>query len=229
MSNLKIEEAVLWKSVVAEKEGGRHLRGYLLVKGRRNYLGEEPWDERWMVMEQSGVTIATGFDLGRHSWADIKRLEIAESLRGENSKLKPFAKLPGAEAGKMLYEKKGLTITPEEALSIDLAKPVDVLKKLALYYEKARPGDGTPFYSLPIEIRTAIFSFAYQYGPNGQSYYGSHSSQFWKHVTAQNWTGAIAVLESYKEQHVERRRHEASLIRKGMNKPPQAPPLKRAD
>ncbi len=211
----KIEFAVLGK-----KEGGQWLVGYIPLFGNAQYTGKSLWDDRSVTVGRSGVTIATGFDVGQWSAGDLAKLPISEGLR---AKLRPFvAPLVGRLAGVKLHARKGLEITQAEANELDAAVPKKVLADFVGAYEKERRRSGgtIPFADLPDEICTAMFSFAYQYGADwGPAKKGTadFAQAYWTHITSQDWVKAMAVLRSYSEHRL-RRQHEAELIAKGVAK-----------
>lgn len=49
--------------------------------------------------DKSGITIASGFDLGQHSASQIDRLPVTDAIK---EKLKPYARLKGSEARRAL-------------------------------------------------------------------------------------------------------------------------------
>ncbi len=64
---------------------------------------------------KSGVTIATGFDLGQRNESDLKSLGISAALI---TKFKPYLGMKGVAAADFL-KKNPLTITDDEAKEID--------------------------------------------------------------------------------------------------------------
>jgi hypothetical protein len=84
---------------ISELEGGRKLSGYIPDA----------------VGSKSGVTVATGVDLGQRSESDIDKLDIPDELK---DKLKPYTELTGKEAEDFL---KGnpLDLTEAEAEALD--------------------------------------------------------------------------------------------------------------
>jgi hypothetical protein len=204
--------------ILGKKEGGQWTRGYIPLHGNAQYTGVSQWNEQSLPVQRSGVTIATGFDIGQWSVHDLAKLSISEALR---AKLRPFtAPLVGRPAALKLQANQGLTISKMEADEIDAAVPKKVLADFVSAYEKERQrvGGKRPFVDLPEAICTAMFSFAYQYGADwGPSRKGTvdFAQAYWAHITSQDWRKAIAVLRSY-SQHQRRRQHEADLIAKGV-------------
>ena len=86
-------------SFLSDLEGGRTTIGYVPAA----------------AVSKSGVTIATGFDLGQRSQMDLKRLGLPANLI---EKLKPYLGAKKEDAKKLL-DATPLTITSTEAESID--------------------------------------------------------------------------------------------------------------
>jgi len=70
--------------------------------------------------EKSGITIVSGFDLGKHSKDQINELPISSSLK---EKLKPFTKLTGARARDALYSAPE-AFDPRIPIASQIKKPV---------------------------------------------------------------------------------------------------------
>ncbi len=92
-----------WKFIAA-REGAEVLVGYVPMKNGK-------------VFGASGVTIATGFDLGQRNESDLKRLKLSDELF---KKLKPYLLKKKDDAVKFLKDNP-LTITKEQAKEIDVA------------------------------------------------------------------------------------------------------------
>ena len=104
---------------------------------------------------KSGVTIATGFDLGQHNAADIKKLKLPKALE---AKLLPFAK------SKDKVKAKTLTITEAEATAIDNAVINSKTDSFATAY-KNKFGTA-PEQALDENTRLALTSSFFNMGPN---------------------------------------------------------------
>jgi GH24 family phage-related lysozyme (muramidase) len=154
-------------------------------------------------VSKSGVTIATGFDLGQRSESDLKALGLASTLV---AKLKPYLDAKGAEA-KKLIEKTPLTITAAEAESIDKAVKAGHVSSLKLKYDSASTKS---FVDLPEQAQTVIASVSFQYGVN----LDAATPKFWKAVTTQDWTEALKILKSFGDAYPTRRGKEAALLEK---------------
>ena len=90
--------AIKW-DFISDLEGGQRLRGYVPAA----------------AVSKSGVTIATGVDLGQRSEAEIDAMAIPDGLK---VKLKPYAGLKKLAAVEFLAAHP-LTITKDEADALD--------------------------------------------------------------------------------------------------------------
>jgi hypothetical protein len=99
---------------ISEREGGSKTTGYVPATD----------------VSKSGVTIATGFDLGQRSEADLRKLGITAALI---NKLKPYLGKKTKEAADLL-KKKPLAITAAEAKSIDKAVKSTHIKSLKISF-----------------------------------------------------------------------------------------------
>ena len=175
---------------IAAREGGQRLTGYV-VRIRNN---------------RSGVTVATGVDLGQRSPADIDRLLIPEELK---STLKRYATKKGKEARAYL-KSHPLILTKPEADAIDTVARESIAGSVRRYYDNAVTGRGELliFEELPPEAQTVITSVAFQYGPNLKR----STPRFWESVTSQDWEKAVEELKSFGDRYGSRRAMEARLL-----------------
>ena len=144
----------------------------------------------------SGVTIASGFDLGARKESDLKGLpeEIIELL-------KPFLGFKGVEASE---------IAPKLKVSDDQAKIINEFAKsteLAKLKTKWQSATGTNFDDLPTEQATVLTSVAFQYGD-----LESRTPNFWKQTTGGDWVGAYKNLLNFGDRYTSRRLDEAQLL-----------------
>lgn len=129
---------------ISELEGHRVLHGYVPTHDSDNN-------------DKSGVTIATGFDLGQRNIHDLKRLEIPDELC---KKLYPYLLVKDEDAWALL-KRIPLTITEDEAALIDRQTKKRVTMRLAMFWRKFAQSD---FVSLPAEVQTVLFSLAWNFG-----------------------------------------------------------------
>lgn len=182
-----------WK-FISDREGGALLAGYV-----PNAAGSK-----------SGVTIATGVDLGQRSAADIDKLDITATLK---AKLKPYCGKTSKEA-EALLKKTPLSTTADEAASLDRAIKQPLLDTLVAAYDAAVDRVNTAdqckrvhFSQLPQGVQTALASINFQYGS-----LATPTPNFWQQVTEQRWADASKNLANFGDAYPTRRKLEAGLI-----------------
>jgi hypothetical protein len=159
---------------------GRKLRGYVPPAGH------------------SGVTIATGFDIGNASAATIASLP--EPLA---AKLAPYHGLVRIAALHML-QLNPLVITDEEADTIDSLTEGGVVSELEAKFKEDASAD---FDTLPEQAQTVIASVTFQYGTPW-----TKTPHFWGHCVKQDWQAVHADLENFGDDYAPRRKLEADYL-----------------
>ena len=153
---------------------------------------------------KSGVTIASGFDLGARKLFDLNGLpeEII-------NKLEPYLGLKGNEA---ISKAKQLKITREEGKIINKFAKKESLQKLEKAWKKTT---GESFNSLTTEQATVVASVAFQYGD-----LETETPNFWKYVTSKppQWQKAYDELMDFGDNYPTRRKEEAKLLFKYLKK-----------
>lgn len=173
---------------LSAREGGVRLDGYVPVPAN----------------SRSGVTIATGFDVGQRNRADLVALGLPLSLV---DKLTPYLGVIRFDAQKLL-DKKPLRITLLEARLIDKAVKHDHLAKLVARYAASPHNTGrVHFFSLPAEAQTVIASLSFQYGN-----LSVRAPRIWRMVSSQDWTAAVRELRNFGDLHPTRRNLEADML-----------------
>jgi hypothetical protein len=154
----------------------------------------------------SGVTIATGFDLGQRSRAQIAGMGLPDALA---AKLIPYLGLKGRAALAYLNANP-LVLTPEEVAAIDQSVRADFSTRLSGAYDAALAGgdDLAAFENLPGPAQTVIASVAYQYGLDLQR----RCPHFWSLALAQNWPDVVTELRNFGDAYGRRRGQEADLL-----------------
>ncbi len=154
---------------------------------------------------QSGVTIATGFDLGARNIKDLMALGFSDSLI---NKLSPYLGLKKYDAKSFLNDFP-LSINDEELSVITKAvKESENNKIISLYNKNSK----VEFKCLPAQAQTVIASVAYQYG-----YLPTKAENFWKQAITQDWEGMYKNLMKFGDLYVTRRHAEAKLIKEILN------------
>ena len=185
-------ENVDWSFLVGKE--GTETKGYVL----------DPSEKRFA---KSGVTIATGFDIGQHNEYELHK------IFDRGSKLYdlflPYVGLKGAAAAAKLREKP---------LDLGKIKPsyIDDRVKRYKYNQLAgawnQANTEIPFSDLPKHYATVLMSVAYQYGPTRLS---EKTEKFWGYATSGDWLSVEAELRDFKDDFGPRRRSEADYLAKG--------------
>ena len=156
----------------------------------------------------SGVTIATGVDLGQFQESHLDPL-----LGALRAKLDPYIGLKQQDAVTALA-KAPLTVTQAEADALD-----DIFHNVVMGPVEARYYMSTAkqFSSLPDAVQTVVASVAYQYGP-----LWVHTPKFWATVVHSSWYGMASVLDNFGDDYKTRREAEAAYLRKWLDTIPVA-------
>lgn len=153
---------------------------------------------------RSGVTIATGFDLGQRRRTDLLALGLPARLIDQ---LDPYLGVTRQDAQRLLVDKP-LRITMADALLINSAFKAKFVAQLALKYgASVLNRDGVAFFDLPAEVQTAIASVAFQYGDLATA-----APRFWQAVCSQDWPKTVTELRSFGDRYPTRRNLEADLV-----------------
>lgn len=147
---------------------------------------------------KSGVTIASGFDLGARSLSDLQGLpqNIIDALT-------PYLGIKGAEASSVA---SNLNVSDEQAKIIDEFSKEEAVNRLRSKWQAAT---GKSFDELPMNKATVVASVAFQYGD-----LASETPNFWKQVTSDDWDGAVKNLNNFQDKYPTRRKKEADYFQK---------------
>lgn len=185
-------------SFISALEGGQKLRGYVPVGGRSGH--------------RSGVTIATGFDIGQYALPQLRGMFGQGDLF---DLLAPYAGLRLQQAVQAL-KARPLIVTRAQADRIDRVAKAEVVGTLIQRYDMevarkrcfAHEAHLVDFVSLPKEAATIIASVAFQYGPG----LAQATPRFWDQITSQDWEGARANLLAFGDAYSTRQRREADYL-----------------
>lgn len=166
---------------IGKLEGGCILKGY--VPDHKN--------------SKSGVTIATGFDLGARNERDLRKIGLSAVLIG---KLYPYLGRKSTNAYEYLQQHP-LNISENEGKIIDIGVKSQLIEKLVVRYNEDSP---LAFNDLPACWQTVIASVEFQYGSIRKA-----CPKFWIYVTHQQWDTAINELMDFGDSYPSRRRQEA--------------------
>ncbi len=144
----------------------------------------------------SGVTIASGFDLGARVLEDLKGLpqDIIDVLT-------PFLSLKGAEAQEVA---SNLNVSEDQAKIINEFAKSEAITNLRTEWENTT---GTSFDDLSKEKATVLASVAFQYGNLEKA-----TPNFWKQTTSGDWEGAYNNLLDFGDRYDSRRKEEANYL-----------------
>ena len=146
----------------------------------------------------SGVTIASGFDLGQRDEKDLKGLP--ESLI---EKFKPYLGLKLDKASAKLKEMP-LEVSLQEANIVNKFAKQKTLDELSDQWKSAT---GTDFDKLDKRKATVVASVAFQYGD-----LPTKTKNFWKQVTSDDWNAAYENLQNFGDKYNPRRQREANYL-----------------
>ena len=180
-------DKINWK-FISEKEGDRKLKGYVPNPDKSD----------------SGVTIATGFDLGARGPQDL--LGLSPKLK---AKLTPYLGFKKRDAEIRLKDFGPLNITAAEASEIDkFSKGQSVSNLRAEWNERAKElgPSAKRFGELNSAQQTIAASVAFQYGSL------SRTPNFRKMMQTGNWRGAIGELRNFGDGYKSRRKDEANYL-----------------
>ncbi|MBQ9407222.1 MAG: hypothetical protein IJU37_10880 [Desulfovibrio sp.] len=171
-----------------------------------NFYGRENQDpDRYTAFGVSGVTIATGVDLGQTDVSSLKGYGAPASLI---EKLKPYIGLKQGDAIRKL-SKLPLTISKEEASLLDTCVHTGYLDRYVRpAYERAA---GFPFDDLPRQAQAVVFSMVYQLGSGGVK---KRAPKTWAYLTTRNWAEAShELMYGFGGDYKLRRKLEGALLK----------------
>lgn len=187
--NIKQDSYIDWDFI--EELEGNETRGYV------------PKGEDGSVLGKSGVTIASGVDLGHRDYDSLIKIGIPEKLA---IKLKPYLGLRGKDAAKVA---SGLELSKDETKLLNRAVKKSESARVIRMYEK---DSGKKFNDLNTGQKTSVMSVGFQYGnlPN-------KTPDFWKGVTSGKWDDVLKELRNFGDKYKTRRNKEADYLDSFMN------------
>jgi hypothetical protein len=138
-------------AILGEFEGKRILRGYIPCSQGAWYPGE---GDKGKILGVSGVTIATGVDLGQQSETGLRNMAVSGNLI---EKLRPYLKAQAQDARTLLLSKP-LALTEGEAKELDDAVHAEYIKETAILFGLQN------FEFSPKEAQAVAVSLHYQFG-----------------------------------------------------------------
>jgi hypothetical protein len=194
---------------IASLEGNQWLRGYVPMKNG-------------IVLGKSGMTVASGFDLGQWDSKDLGKFGFPQQLM---DKITPFAspnRFKGLNKKEVAAKVAKLgpvpVLTKEEADLCDGAVFGAILKSAATSWNSLKAAQTPKFTDLPAGWQTVWLSRFYQEGSSPKI---ADAIAFRKDALAGNWQLAIAKLRAY-TNYKDRAKQEADLLAKEL--PPTTTP-----
>jgi len=148
----------------------------------------------------SGVTIASGFDLGQRSASEITKAFTPELA----DKLLPYVGMKKQAAVDFLMC-NALSISESEEKEINSYSHLSAECRLLSQWRRSEVH--CDFGQLASPCQTVIASVAFQYG-NLQE----RTPEFWQQVTSANWGKAVTNLRNFGDRYSRRRNLEADLL-----------------
>jgi len=199
-------------SVLAKFEGKAYTRGYIPCKGGTYYGGAEPL--KGEPLGASGVTVATGVDLGQQTLEGLKKMGISAATR---EVLKPYIGVKRAAAVETLKERP-LALTGKQVAEID-----DAVHKAYIQDTEARfniqlsVAGAKAFADAPREAQAVAVSLCYQFGvpyrdasPNLKAAWDA--IRFGNYKAAADYLSFLQGWSADHQQYMARRRQEANLL-----------------
>lgn len=162
---------------------------------------------------KSGVTVASGLDVGQWTESGLKGLGLSKSLI---EKVRPYIGKKGAEARKVHKELGGFKLTPQEVEEVDKILEKDATDTVN---KDLTTKLGKTLDDYPIEAQQVMVSMYHNFGAKVFKY-GT-----WKSLVEGNFTEAARRLrnkEEWKQNHA-RRAREAQLLAQ-ISTPTEIPP-----
>jgi len=155
---------------------------------------------------ESGVTIASGFDIGQRSKQDLYAISLSLPLL---TKMLPYCNLKGQKAKEALKQHP-LVLTNQEAEELEKKSREVFMRQIEKEYNDY--SDFT-FCMLDSAKQTVIMSVGFQYGSLRQ-----RCPTFFKYVTRGMWKNAVAELKDFGDDYDKRRQQEAALLETSIKK-----------
>lgn len=189
--------------LLAQVEGPCVTEGYIPARPG-NFYGRKSQDPSdYVAIGASGVTIATGCDLGQTSADVLRGYGCPENI------IRQFSPYIGYKTSRAILRlsSKPLRITADEAKQVDAAVHLGyLLRYVKPAYEKA---SGTRWEDLPDRAAAVIFSCCFQKGCGGVR---KDWPKLWGHFVQQDWQAAYTELNTGFTQYKLRRATEARWL-----------------
>lgn len=183
---------------ISSLEGSLVTKGYVPVNRKTG-----------MVIGHSGVTIATGYDIGQHSPEQIREIPLEPEIQ---KRLLPYSLLQGKPAI-LALRRKPLNITLDEAKIIARHTKETTLAQIEQLYKRST---GKDFAELPDAAQTVVLSLGINFG----TALDRSLPNTWATICRRDWVGLVEKLLSFPSKNKElasRREREGVYLRSFVN------------
>lgn len=188
-------------SVITSFES-RQLQAYIPCR-RKNFTGDNSFSQCGEVIGSSGVTVASGLDLGQQNAASLVRMGIPEDLR---TRFAPYLGKKKTAAVDALAAAP-FRLTESECDAVDRCVHRDYIDRAGALFDKHTCD--LKFAECPRQVQAVISSLFYQLG----AYNGNPGYRIlWKHLTDNSWEAAADELLSGFTRYRSRREAEGRLL-----------------
>jgi chaperonin GroES len=172
--------------------------------------GYVPQDRRGNPIENSGVTIATGLDLGQQDEDSLRRMGLSDELI---SIFRPYLGLKRGEAQRFLSDNP-LRLTAEQATFVEESLMSHDFERMSdLWNSTQREEDGIRWDQLDPEKQTVMLSVFRQYGNLPR-----RTPKFWRSATQGRWNDTVSELRNFGDEYKTRRNKEADLLEAALSR-----------
>ena len=172
--------------------------------------GYVPQDRRGNPIENSGVTIATGLDLGQQDEDSLRRMGLSDELI---SIFRPYLGLKRGEAQRFLLDNP-LRLTAEQATFVEESLMSHDFERMSdLWNSTQREEDGIRWDQLDPEKQTVMLSVFRQYGNLPR-----RTPKFWRSATQGRWNDTVSELRNFGDEYKTRRNKEADLLEAALSR-----------
>jgi chaperonin GroES len=172
--------------------------------------GYVPQDRRGNPIENSGVTIATGLDLGQQDEDSLRRMGLSDELI---SIFRPYLGLKRGKAQRFLSDNP-LRLTAEQATFVEESLMSHDFERMSdLWNSTQREEDGIRWDQLDPEKQTVMLSVFRQYGNLPR-----RTPKFWRSATQGRWNDTVSELRNFGDEYKTRRNKEADLLEAALSR-----------
>ena len=158
----------------------------------------------YVPSDNSGVTIATGFDLKTKDENFLKSIGLSQNII---DKLISYVGISGAEAEEFIAQKP-LILEDNEVDEIDLASKNFYAHSIAQDYNNRNPE--VKFEDLEPHQQTIVASVGFQYGSFNRK--DGSTMNFILQATSGDWDGLVKNLQNFEDEFPTRRKTEANYF-----------------